>query len=378
MPETINPFGAPGDPVTRQRPYRCPYCFATFAMAGLRFSCDGGRHQDAGLFASPLGRAHAPCPTCGVEAARPRCGRCHRYLPDRHLETPMLLIALAGPRNSGKTTYLAALFRRLDGALADECGYAMTAADDYTRAALKETFHIGDGEPLAATRRGGGTHMQIVIRLERTPQPGKRFYARGRAKALTVVLFDAEGEDFDATRHHLDYFSQNELGHLAAADAVLFMVDTAAIPGARSAADGSLDSAATTSGEVVEQVTRFLRGPRRRRDDKIDVDAGLVLTKIDLARVDRGSMLRRPRPPVGYQANDRAAVHQELRARLREWEARQTERIIEHAYRDYQLFGVSALGNDLKRGEWHPERINPYRVEDPLLWLLAKAGFLEG
>ncbi|MGR6999668.1 TRAFAC clade GTPase domain-containing protein [Yinghuangia aomiensis] len=251
----------------------------------------------------------------------------------------MLPIALAGPRNSGKTTYLAALFRRLDGVLADECGYAMTPPPiDYTRAALRRDLphrrrrtarrHPARRRHPHADRGPAGTH----------PAAGQAVLRQGRAKALTVVLFDAEGEDFDATRHHLDYFSQNELGHLAAADAVLFaMVDTAAIPGR-----------AVRRGQVLE-----LERPRpppksssRRSPGSCAGRAAAGTTrststpdsssrKIDLARADP-RLDAAPPAATGRLPGERPGrrAHRNLRARLREWEARQTERIIEHAYRD--------------------------------------------
>jgi hypothetical protein len=54
------------------------------------------------------------------------------------------------------------------------------------------------------------------------------------------------------------------------------------------------------------------------------------------------------------------------------------DRYLSQQYDDYALFGLSALGDVPEGDAVAPSGIRPYRVEDPLLWLLYRFKMLDG
>jgi hypothetical protein len=67
-----------------------------------------------------------------------------------------------------------------------------------------------------------------------------------------------------------------------------------------------------------------------------------------------------------------------VRALLAEWQAGMIDRYLSQNYTDYAFFALSALGGMPDADRVGPGGIRPYRVEDPLLWLLYRFGMLRG
>lgn len=59
---------------------------------------------------------------------------------------------------------------------------------------------------------------------------------------------------------------------------------------------------------------------------------------------------------------------------MHDWEASDIDVHLRLNYSDFQYFAVSALGAepDYDQGRVDPGGVRPHRVEDPILWLLAK------
>jgi hypothetical protein len=205
---------------------------------------------------------------------------------------------------------------------------------------------------------------------------------RTRTASLTLVLFDTAGEDLrsrEVTELHLRY--------LNAADAIVFLVDPLELAGAKAALSGAARSAGGVNESdpdsdpinVISRVTELLR--TRRGDRRITVPVAVALSKIDALRpaMERQSALHRARVPSGtLDLDDQEAVHEQIRAMLDEWQAAMVDRYLRQNYSDFAFFGLSALGGVPDTEKVGPGGIRPYRVEDPLLWLLHRFGMLRG
>lgn len=317
------------------------------------------------------GARRANCPECGITTARRVCPACHNSLPSAYCETPGKIVALVGAKNSGKSTYIAVLLHELAHRVGAELETSLVACDDRTIERYKRDFHrplFGEKRLLAATASAVTTPRDpLVYLLTRT----RRKLLRSQDSSLALVLFDTAGEDLrsrDVTDLHLRY--------LAAADAIIFLVDPMELPGAGGSAGGDPDSDPIN---VIARVTELLRAGRDiPRGKKLPVPAAVALTKIDA--LDLGSSpLQEVRPHPGVlDLDDREAVHEQVRALLHDWQADELDRYLGHEYASYGMFGVSALGGEPRSGAVGPGGIRPHRVEDPLLWLLYHFGMLDG
>ena len=131
------------------------------------------------------------------------------------------------------------------------------------------------------------------------------------------------------------------------------------------------------ASQALEKITDLLQSGGRRL--KIRKPLSVAFSKMDLFWDDLKpqSALLRPEPQVaGFDASDGADVHVEVARLLQDWEGGQKiERFLRSNYTRYQFFGFSALGDrPTEDNRVSAAGIQPYRVVDPFLWLLAQLG----
>ncbi|MFD0547235.1 hypothetical protein ACFQ1B_34700 [Streptomyces mexicanus] len=364
-------MGRPG-----RRTWVCPHCFRRVGRDRLAYACPTAGCDGRGLTrADPLAGT-AVCGGCGRATTRLCCTACGNRLPEGYLRTPGRLVALAGPVGSGKSTYIGVLVHELLHGLGAELDAALVPCDDDTMADYHERYerHLYDARhtvPKTAEHDGG---RPLVHRLARTRR-GR--WGRRHEEVLTLVFLDTAGEHF-ASQERLE----TELRYLAAADAVIVLVDPLDLPGAP-LKDPGADGAPGRSGEVLVRVLNHLRSAHGVGGaDKLRIPVAVALTKADLLwpHLPENSALHRTRRPGPvFDADDRLAVHTELRALLRRWHEHQLDLRLERLCADHQLFALSTLGTPPLAGGalGHGGLVRPHRVEDPLLWLLHRFGALD-
>jgi hypothetical protein len=169
--------------------------------------------------------------------------------------------------------------------------------------------------------------------------------------------------------------------YLRSADAVLLVVDPLKMEGGQERAglpapppDGPSDDAFG----VLEKITDLLQAGRRGR--RVRKPLAVAVTKMDLFwdGMAPEAPLQRPEPMVrGFDQRDGDAVHAQVAELLRDWDGRRIDQFLRENYRRYRYFGLSALGADPRQVRTVPATgIQPYRVGDPVLWLLAQLGAL--
>ena len=65
-------------------------------------------------------------------------------------------------------------------------------------------------------------------------------------------------------------------------------------------------------------------------------------------------------------------MHHQVQALLHDWDGRQIDQYLQLNYRRFRYFAVSALGA-IPTPDKRVQVVQPYRVGDPILWLLSKA-----
>ncbi|WP_215911242.1 TRAFAC clade GTPase domain-containing protein [Streptomyces coffeae] len=369
---------------TGGRRWVCPHCFRRLGRDGFGFVCaTGGREcaDDKRLAAAnPLDR-RATCGTCGHLTTRRRCHACGDRLPEGYLESPGRIVALAGPVSSGKSTYIAVLVHELLHRLGDELRTSLVPCDDRTTDDYRERYerHLYDAHrtvPKTQERDGG---RPLVYRLGRTRRGA---FGTSRDTSLTLVFLDTAGEHF-GSRDRME----TQLRYLAEADAVVVLVDPQDLAGSGtpgSATGGAVRTAEQTAGPSADVLTRVLRhlgevhGPGGGR--KVPIPVAVALTKLDLlwSELPDNSPLHRTRTPGPvFDADDRAAVHTELRALLAGWRESQLDLRLDQSCADYQLFAMSMLGSAPRGADLGLGGVRPHRVEDPLMWLLHRFAMLD-
>jgi hypothetical protein len=383
----------------------CPYCFAKVERNRIAFRCLGRSGLGTGceprldeILALYLGSPsaaslppvfsvrrpgrRADCPECGRSSGWRVCPACHNRLPAEYCANPGRIVALVGAKGSGKSTYIAVLLHELTNRVGAELDASLVACDDRTIARYKRDFArplYGEHRLLSTTRPAATEPRDPLVYLLTRTVPGR---LRARTMSLTLVFFDTAGEDLrsrESTETHLRY--------LNAADAVIFLLDPLELPGAKASLSGQAQSrGGLNAGDpdsdpinVISRVTELLRD--RSGSGRLSMPVAVALSKIDALResMDAQSALHRARAPGGtLDLDDREAVHEQVRGLLDDWQAGMVDRYLRQHFTDFALFGLSALGGVPDAGTVGPGGVRPYRVEDPLLWLLHRFGMLKG
>ena len=177
---------------------------------------------------------------------------------------------------------------------------------------------------------------------------------------------------------------EQNVRYLAAADAVILLLDPLTMPGAPAAASaGTGKPAAPDAGDhpatVLSNITNLMLATGRRgKPDWIRKPLAIVFSKMDsmLPKLGPTSPLLQPPPRTPYlDERDSAAAHQEMRRLLDQWQGPRIDQLARRHYRTYRYFGVSALGeNPTADNRVAARGIRPLRVADPFMWTLAQLG----
>lgn len=376
----------------------CPYCYETFPEWQIEFRCSGragpdgkrceptpdpqrqNRFGTAGdelhTFRDFWHRYRSVCPESGAQTTIRVCPRCHSVLPVHFGRIRNQLIALVGARDSGKTVFMTVFMHEFGHRLGDRLGASIPGADDETRGSFARDYEtrLYEGRqlptptlPVASERLGHRPPM--VFKFKRQVRPR----TSGRTRQTLLSFFDTAGEDLITK-------ASTELNgrYLEAADAIILILDPLQMAGGRRlAARAALQQDSRLEDDpysVLQRITEMLQAGHR--DRPVRKPLAVVFTKLDALwhEFPEGSPLKRPEPTcAGCDEVDGLDVHRHVQALLHDWDGRQIDQYLQHNYRCYQYFGVSALGAIPTPDRRVSGVIAPYRVGDPILWLLCKA-----
>ena len=136
--------------------------------------------------------------------------------------------------------------------------------------------------------------------------------------------------------------------------------------------------------EILGAITDLLRMTHRvSASKKVPVPLAVVFAKIDALYPVLGPdhpLMRPTRTTGGYDDAAGQSTHEHVRAMLHDYGADDIDALLEHNYANFRYFAVSALGAppDYDRDVIDGNGVRPFRVEEPLLWLLTRFGVLGG
>lgn len=380
----------------------CPFCFSHIDAQRLAYQCTGSGPQACVKESDPerVQKARTnietfptflpdtktsdpiSCPKCGGTAKRRACPSCHMPLPIEFADAKSPMIGLVGAKGSGKTVLMTVLVKHLRDVVGRRFGADITIMNDNPDGHDSLAAYQSMREASLYDDRvlPGGTNQAMVAR--RTPIVVRWRQERARrigAPSLhsTVLSFvDTAGEDLN------DLETAFTLQYLSVADGLMLVLDPFTLPGARMNLQLHDDAVQVTDGAtiaIVSRITELLRTEHNvKTKRKVPIPLAVVFTKMDafFSTLEPGHPLMAA--ATSTNAYDEAmgqAVHEHMLALLHRWHADDIDNHLKLNYSDYRYFGVSALGAepDYSTKRVAPGGVQPHRVEDPVLWLLAKS-----
>lgn len=381
----------------------CPFCFTRINSSRLAYQCTGqgpvlcrrekdevrermtGNLQETyPTFPASTGRNAPLCPVCGGPGRRRACPVCHTALPAGVAGSKALTIGIIGTSGSGKTVLVTTLVKHLRDVTGrrfgadikfatDNPGGARGLGDYQTNREAALYHHRKLPASTSLTSSSGPWPAAIVLRWRQGP-------AR-RVRRLTLRTTMLQFSDISGGRTQADF---DMLGNIVfACDALIVTLDPFLFPGARQWLP--LPQVTTQANEhaphdVLVNLTELLRtGGHDKYRPWITTPVAVVLTKMDAfyPALDEGNPIMAA--STGIPAYDSAAgldMHEHVRALLHGWDEVAIDRYMQVHYSDFRYFAVSSLGAepDYENEEVAPGGVRPHRIEDPVLWLLSKAG----
>ncbi|MDP9793128.1 hypothetical protein J2S43_001640 [Catenuloplanes nepalensis] len=379
----------------------CPYCYERINPRRLWFRCTGrkapgrqpcqpefdrARKELTGIdelvlpsfpgpsrvFQAVNSATHEPC---GAVSGIKVCPHCHSRMPATFGEGSSPLIAMAGAPHTGKSVYLRILADQLRNGMGRRFGADVRlSGDNQFRNNVGGSDFLNPagelfpgGQLYAKTQQAAGGRREPIVF-------GWRRKRLARYDTTFLSFFDTAGEDLSAQE------TVDNLRYLGAADALILLLDPFMIPQAREQI--TLPKTAYAAGDstidVLNRVTDNLRESRHLGGRKnIPIPVAVVFAKIDAFFEVLGAdhpLVRRPEPGPYYDEAAGRVTHEYVRSLLAEWGADDVDYHLTHNYTRFRYFAVSALGAepDYDNDVVDPRGVHPFRVDEPLLWLLSQ------
>lgn len=384
----------------------CPYCFNGFKRSDVMFRCTnencrletdqnmkafwGQDRKMLPAFANRLGTFarlldsmpdSAVCPLCAHTSYTVICPHCHNIIPKEMVEHKGHIISIIGARGSGKTNYITVLIDQLcrNGHNLGNLGVLASAvADDHrdcTQVRYQTDFYdvLFNKGMLPAQTRINDTKSRIPL-IYTISQKGVR-------KPLYLVFYDTAGENFNDPK-----FIAKNARFLDESDAVIFVLDTLGIETVYKTL--GLPKPEARYDYILNNVMAYFnKVSKSQREAHFKKPLALAFSKIDVVLQNRdkfesmgtdfsGLRFEHNSPYLsgeGVLMSDIDAVSYGLLSALKSWGENNFCDNIANNYKNFKLFGFSALGGAPDAG--HVRSIRPYRVLDPLVWILDQFGY---
>ncbi len=392
----------------------CPYCYNKFSNKDVEYQCENIESSYDGIRKCPdeadqrfndhwgieketrhffKGKPfslfsntpkESKCDRCGKPSARFVCPHCHNWLPTDMIAEGSEIISIVGAPNSGKTVYFFNLMRQLEkkGYL---LGLTITAQDEGPDKQKKTSMIYREKVKLmyedhmlpAKTPANEGERPVPLIFKVTNKKVGKK-----TGKTIYIVFYDTPGEAFqdkEQIAKMADHVS-NSAGILLFVDPynIQKLIGTIQAGSKEEVVAGGIQENDNVLNSLLQKVD-----PEQSKDkpfaivfSKIDVVLNGLSAKgaeelgnvIDLSK--NSSFLKTKK----LSLSEIDLISNTLEEISNEWDVGDMKnRINEYYHEDnIKMFAVSSLGSE-PDGDTIID-LNPFRVMDPLIWILHKMG----
>ena len=399
--------------------YLCPFCFNAVDLNGIHYQCtnqsctrlfvksiDEGRVPNGRAYRTAsedeeidvenslfLGRnpdgpdavttkqhivrnSTGTCDMCGRPVYKRLCPVCHSPIPPEAESANSRIFVVVGAKGAGKSHYVSVLLNQIKNSFSPEFNAVLVPASDRTTMKYRKYYYkrlYEDGRKLPPTR----TYENI--REFREPMIYYLKFPEDETKdTVTLALFDTAGEGpkDKLMGIALDLF-------VSRASGIIFLIDPLQIPyiNDRIKVDGKPSPSDDTVNYISSMSEMIRSGTGTAAGGKISTPLAIVLTKCDTLMkspendeeekilLGACSSVRMPRERGIYDLENFEQINIELEEYLRRAISPDFIEAVDN-FEKHSYFAVSAIGGN-PEGSLLDRGISPFRVEDPLIWLLS-------
>jgi hypothetical protein len=384
----------------------CPYCFDKFERSDVEFRCSnigrckkendpilakfwGDSMQVTGLpvrayrgLRTALGLApdSAVCSACHERTYLTICPRCHNRIPKEMVKNKGYIISIIGARSSGKTNYITTLINELmrHGCHLGDIGLTAVNVTDDPQYNTQQRYERDFFDILYRKKK---CPPQTDINAKESRIPLIYELSNPKKQSIYLVFYDTAGENFANIKN-----IAGNVKFLNESDAVIFLLDTFEVPYVHSKLGLKGDINLRYNIIVDNVLSHFKEGDPKIRDAHFKKPMALVFSKIDaiLSNEEKFEDTSIAGMSIANNSNfldgspvslaDFDSISASLQGALSVWDENNFINNIRNNYKNAKFFGISALGGQPDASN-NISLIKPYRVLDPLVWILHEFGY---
>jgi GTPase Era involved in 16S rRNA processing len=295
------------------------------------------------------------------------------------------IISIVGAPNSGKTVYFFNLMRQLQKK-ASSLGISVTVQDEGPDPTKKTSviykgmvkkMYEDDELPPKTPVIEGERPIPLIFKVS-NEKAGKK-----GGKSIYIVFYDTPGEAFQ-DREQMDRMAD----HVSNSAGILLFIDPYNIKKLTGTLQSASEEQIVTGSELEnENVLNSLLQKVKRKESE-DKPFAIVFSKIDavldglsaeragglatILDLDRNSSFLKTKK---FNLSEIDQISNALEEMSEEWDVEYIKSQVNEKYKEenIRMFAVSSLGSQPK--DSRITDLRPYRVMDPLIWILYKIGF---
>ena len=375
--------------------FSCPYCYemhsendcifkCSYSILGAQQSCKFGfeKNKDGSIKQANIRK----CLKCDHAALKVYCPHQNdndvyqKYgfdleIPQTCREKVNFSIAMLGAKGVGKTNFIAVLVDEIKKKMSKSFECAFNAANEQTKVIYEENFYspiYRKGITPKGTDRG--VIPPLIYSIDFLDKKTFRII-----KSVSITFYDTAGEDLNDIST-----MTTEKGYIANADGIIVLLDPLQIPSIRAKLEGkiSLPEVKTDTADIIERVINIYKEVKKVKTN-IKVPIALAFSKMDVLEkydvLPRDACLRDESEHLAKRAfvqSDFVNTQHEMETLLDNFIEGDIDQKIKmfskHAYFGVSALGVNPVGNTIPGGG-----VQPHRVLDPLIWLLAQSKYID-
>ena len=361
--------------------FTCPYCYGlhnlddckmkcSYNIAGTDKKCKKNLPKEDDEWIPQMYKRQ--CLSCKEARKRIYCPTVGKEIPTEFLSGESLTISLVGAKASGKSNYIGVLIDEIKRKMARSFNTSLSVSCDETSKRFYDAYYkepLSAGDVVAATDAGEMPPMIFPLRF---------MDKKDRiVNSAILTFYDTAGENLDNEDEMLIYnrYIPNSRG-------IIFLVDPLQITGIRKQLEGKmpLPNQHSDATEVLSRIVENIRNVRNIRGS-IDIPIALVFTKLDVLEkyniLPEDSIIREESRHLelgAFSSAEFSGCHIQMRDVLENWFDAELIQLVKN-FSKYAYFGVSALGSNPINNR--VSEVQPKRVLDPLLWLLAENKYIK-
>lgn len=315
----------------------------------------------------------------GERCGRRVCRHCHNPLPDNYGKSPVKFASIIGITGAGKTVYLSQLLRNMKTYTA-KVGLTAIVKNSSTVTFL-ENNRIEAGKPLPGSTPAKRLQQPLFYELVHGTHDGRKV-------TETFVLYDVAGEVFKDAQMVKGFapFIGHSDGLILLIDPMQFEAVSMGVQGGQTLLDAS-QALGAIHGIIEGSVDQLCDVPCAVCISKVDTEAVQNVLSPTLASMLLEDVSGVRAPNRLYRPIFNAQQYNPIVRELNDWVGSNEIELAQHLadnYSTYSYFAFTALGCNVTTGvvngieTQYPEGpIVPRRVEEPLLWLFHRLGYID-